>query len=82
MMFEDVTGLIPEAPVCPNHTDIALILEDRPVSHGQAALWRCPEDNRLYQECDPMSPHMMASHRQPQPPIPQNPVPRPLTREQ
>lgn len=52
--FTDITGKIEDAPECPEHEGVALILEVRPITKGKNALWRCPVSNKLYQE-DAMS---------------------------
>ncbi len=50
--YVNVTGKSPFVPSCPNHTTVALIPEPRYGSGGKLVkgFWRCPTDNKVYQE--------------------------------
>lgn len=49
MPFKDITGT-PEAPSCPKHKSVALMIENRPPVRNAVAIWRCPVDNKVYIE--------------------------------
>lgn len=50
--FVNVTGKVPLVPSCPGHPSVGLIPEPRPGLGGKliAGFWRCPVDNKVYQE--------------------------------
>jgi hypothetical protein len=57
LKMTDVTGKHPEVPVCPKHTDCALIFETRPRDGGKEAsgFMRCPVCNHVYVYEKPLS---------------------------